>query len=181
MPPGAISHSGFLYSPPMKLRPVSFRWRVNYCLTYLKVCCYSRPPCVKGAVSEADWGIDNPSAPAGHLPLHRGGMRLAKIYPAKFQVILPTKRYREKVMGVDTRKGSCEIVSGDSPQKRHATNCSMSFFIQIRPKGQTSRCVSNTSLFRPYTSLAPAGTLSSSITSCSFSPRSADNSIPQLS
>ena len=36
-----------------------------------------RPPCVKGAVSEADWGIGNPSAPAGHLPLHRGGLILS--------------------------------------------------------------------------------------------------------
>ena len=36
-----------------------------------------RPPCVKGAGSEADWGIvpHSPSAPPGHLPLHRGGFR----------------------------------------------------------------------------------------------------------
>ena len=47
-----------------------------------------RPLCAKGAGSEADWGIvngkattdvriigavGNPSAPAGHLPLHKGG------------------------------------------------------------------------------------------------------------
>ena len=36
-----------------------------------------RPPCVKGAVSEADWGIvallDNPSGALRHLPLHKGG------------------------------------------------------------------------------------------------------------
>ena len=36
-------------------------------------------------------------------------------------------------------------------------------------------------LWENYTSLAPAGTLSSSITRCSLSPRSADSSIPQLS
>ena len=33
-------------------------------------------PCLQPgpqAVSKADGGIDNPSAPAGHLPLHRGG------------------------------------------------------------------------------------------------------------
>ena len=45
---------------------------------------HPRPPCVKGAVSEADWGIveirrlcgfQQPLRPLrGHLPLHRGGL-----------------------------------------------------------------------------------------------------------
>ena len=46
-----------------------------------------RPPCVKGAVSEADWGIDNPSVcpPGRHLPLHKGGFHWprAACFPSK--------------------------------------------------------------------------------------------------
>ena len=48
-----------------------------------------RPPCVKGAVSEADWGIDNPSVcpPGRHLPLHKGGFHWPRTacFPSKFR------------------------------------------------------------------------------------------------
>ena len=47
--------------------------------------CNKRPPCVKGAVCKADWGIDNPSGLSAviHLPLREGSfadVRSRQIY-----------------------------------------------------------------------------------------------------
>ena len=41
----------------------------------MRIIATERPPCAKGAVCVADWGIDNPSVlpSAIHLPLHKGG------------------------------------------------------------------------------------------------------------